>query len=41
MAEGLHRVLGRGLSPTGTDWIALAVWALVAPLVAARTFRFD
>ena len=41
MAEGLHRVLGQGLAPTGTDWIALAAWALVAPLVAARTFRFD
>jgi len=41
MAEGLHRVLGQGLSPTGTDWIALALWALVAPLAAARTFRFD
>lgn len=41
MAEGLHRVLGQGLSPTGADWLALALWALVAPLVAARTFRFD
>jgi ABC-2 type transport system permease protein len=41
MAQGLHRVLGQGLSATGADWIALALWALVAPLVAARTFRFD
>jgi ABC-2 type transport system permease protein len=41
MAEGLHRVLGLGLAPTGADWLALALWALVAPLVAARTFRFD
>ncbi len=41
MAEGLHRVLGQGLTPTGTDWIALAIWALLAPLAAARTFRFD
>ncbi|HEY5093043.1 MAG TPA: ABC transporter permease [Acidimicrobiales bacterium] len=41
MAEGLHRVLGQGLSPTSADWLALALWALVAPLVAARTFRFD
>lgn len=41
MAEGLHRVLGQGLAPTGTDWIVLAAWALVAPLFAARTFRFD
>ncbi len=41
MAQGLHRVLGQGISPSGTDWLALALWALVAPLVAARTFRFD
>ena len=41
MAEGLHRVLGQGFAPTGADWLALALWALVAPLVAARTFRFD
>ena len=41
MAEGLHRVLGLGRAPTGTDWLALGLWALVAPLVAARTFRFD
>ena len=41
MAEGLHRVFGQGLSPTITDWIALGAWAVVAPLLAARTFRFD
>ena len=41
MAQGLHRVLGQGAAPTGTDWIALALWAVAAPLVAARTFRFD
>ncbi len=41
MAEGLHRVLGLGLPPTGADWLALGLWSLVAPLVAARTFRFD
>jgi ABC-2 type transport system permease protein len=41
MAEGLHRVLGQGLAPTTTDWIVLAIWALVAPLAAAKTFRFD
>jgi ABC-2 type transport system permease protein len=41
LAQALHRVLGHGLSPTTSDWIALAAWALVAPLLAARTFRFD
>jgi ABC-2 type transport system permease protein len=41
MAEALHRILGHGRAPTGADWISLAAWAVVAPLLAARTFRFD
>jgi ABC-2 type transport system permease protein len=41
LAEGLHRVLGQGIRPSLTDWLSLAVWAVLAPLLAARTFRFD
>jgi ABC-2 type transport system permease protein len=41
MADGLHRVLGSGLAPSGGDWLSLGVWAVLAPLLAARTFRFD
>ena len=41
MADGLHRVLGLGLAPSGADWLSLGVWAVLAPLLAARTFRFD
>ena len=41
LAEALRRVLGLGLHPTGGDWISLAIWALGAPLLAARTFRLD
>jgi ABC-2 type transport system permease protein len=41
MAEALHRILGHGLAPTGADWISLGAWAVAAPLLAARTFRFD
>jgi ABC-2 type transport system permease protein len=41
MADGLHRVLGLGIAPSGADWLSLALWAVVAPLLAARTFRFD
>ena len=41
LAEALHRILGLGLNPTGGDWASLLVWALGAPLLAARTFRFD
>ena len=41
MAEALHRVLGHGSVPTVADWVSLAIWAVAAPLLAARTFRFD
>jgi ABC-2 type transport system permease protein len=41
LAEGLHRVLGLGLAPTIGDWISVGLWALLAPLLAMRTFRFD
>jgi ABC-2 type transport system permease protein len=41
MADGLHRVLGQGHAPSIADWVSLAVWAVLAPLLAARTFRFD
>lgn len=41
MADALHRVLGLGVAPSMADWVSLAAWAIVAPLFAARTFRFD
>ncbi len=41
MADVLHHVLGRGVAFTATDWWSLGVWALAAPFLATRTFRFD
>ena len=41
LADGLHRVLGSGTAPRLVDWLSLALWALAAPVLAARTFRFD
>jgi ABC-2 type transport system permease protein len=41
MAEGLHRILQFGLMPTWRDWTSVIAWAVLAPLLAARTFRFD
>jgi len=41
MADALHRLLGGAASAGATDWWVLAAWALAAPLLAARTFRFD
>jgi ABC-2 type transport system permease protein len=41
MADVVHHVLGSGITASVRDWIVLSLWALVAPLLAARTFRFD
>ena len=41
MAEGLHRILQTGVLPTWQDWCSILVWAVLAPQLAARTFRFD
>jgi ABC-2 type transport system permease protein len=41
MAQALHQILGRGRAPTAADWVSLALWAVAAPLLASRTFRFD
>ncbi|MBW4030042.1 MAG: ABC transporter permease [Acidobacteria bacterium] len=41
MADALHQVLGRAAHVNAADWWSLAIWALAAPLLAARTFRFD
>lgn len=41
MAQAVHRVLGLGQQPSLTQWVALVLWAVVAPLLAARTFTFD
>jgi ABC-2 type transport system permease protein len=41
MADALHQILGHAASVGATDWWSLGTWALAAPLLAARTFRFD
>ena len=40
LAEALHRVLAKGHAIGATPLLCLAVWAVLAPLLAARTFRF-
>jgi ABC-2 type transport system permease protein len=41
MAQATHLAVGRG-APVGLSlWGTLVVWALAAPLLAARSFRFD
>lgn len=41
MADVLHQTLGLGRHAGLEDWLSLGVWAVLSPLVAARTFRFD
>jgi ABC-2 type transport system permease protein len=41
LAQGLHLTLGLGLAPRLANVVCLLAWAAVAPLLAARTFRFD
>ena len=40
LAVALHHLVGTGTAVPLEAWIVLAAWAVVAPLVAARTFRF-
>jgi ABC-2 type transport system permease protein len=41
MADALHLILGHAQHASATDWWSLGAWALIAPLLAAKTFRFD
>lgn len=41
LSDALHGSLTAGASVPARAWIVLAVWALAAPLVAARTFRWE
>jgi ABC-2 type transport system permease protein len=41
LADALHGSLGHGMPVAARDWIVLAVWAVVAPLVAGLTFRWE
>jgi ABC-2 type transport system permease protein len=41
LSDALHPVLGQGVAPPVEAWIVLAVWAVVAPLVAALTFSWE
>ena len=40
LADALHASLGGGSVP-GRAWLVLAVWALLAPVVAAARFRWE
>ena len=41
LSDALHGSLSAGASVPGRAWIVLAAWALVAPLAAAATFRWE
>ena len=41
LSDALHPSLGQGVAPGAEAWIVLAAWAVVAPVVAALTFRWE
>lgn len=41
LSDALHGSLTAGAAVPGRAWVVLAVWAVAAPLVAARTFRWE
>jgi ABC-2 type transport system permease protein len=41
LSQALHAGLTSGGSPPAESWIVLGVWAVLAPLAAARTFRWE
>ncbi|MCU1344570.1 MAG: hypothetical protein JWL70_836 [Acidimicrobiia bacterium] len=41
LSDVLHGSLTHGGSVPGRAWLVLAIWAVVAPAVAARTFRWE
>ena len=41
LSEALHGALSPGGSVPGRAWLVLAAWAVVAPTVAALTFRWE
>ena len=41
LSDALHPTLGQGAAPGAEAWIVLAIWAVVTPLVAALTFRWE
>jgi ABC-2 type transport system permease protein len=41
LAQALHDALGLGTSVPGWAWLALVLWALLAPALAIATFRWE
>ena len=41
LSDALHGALTSGASVPGRAWVVLAVWAVVAPAVAARWFKWE
>jgi ABC-2 type transport system permease protein len=41
LSDALHGALTSGASVPGRAWLVLVIWAVAAPLAAARTFRWE
>ena len=41
LSDALHAALGAGVAVPTRAWVVLAIWAVVAPVAAALTFRWE
>jgi ABC-2 type transport system permease protein len=41
LSDALHAAVGSGASVPTRAWVVLVVWAVVTPLAAAATFRWE
>ncbi len=41
LSTTLQAALRDGADPAGSAWVVLVLWAVAAPLVATRVFRWD
>lgn len=41
LSDALRATLGEGAAVPGRAWLALVIWAVAAPVAAARTFRWE
>jgi ABC-2 type transport system permease protein len=41
LSEALHAGLSAGPAPSAKSWIVLVAWAVLAPLAASRTFKWE
>src|SRR5438270_11099988 len=41
LSDALHKTLGDGMHVPGRAWVVLVVWAIIGPVAAALTFKWE